>query len=58
MAQDDRKNKDEKEQEKEQFTGTPEQQFPDLEAEDKQDRQKEQYEDTAETGKKDSASNE
>ena len=54
MAQDDRKNKDEKEQ----FTGTPEQQFPDLEAEDKQDRQKEQYQDTAETGKKDSASNE
>ena len=56
MAQDDRKNKDEKENET--YTGTPEQQFPDLEAEDKQDRQKEQYKDTAETDKKDSASHE
>ena len=50
MAQGNKKNKDDKE--KEPFTGTPEQEFPDLEAEDKQDRQKEQYEDTANTGKK------
>lgn len=56
MTQRDEKNNNEEEIER--FTGTPEQQFPDLEAEDKQDRQKEQYEDTARTGKKEPPSNE
>lgn len=33
------------------FTGTPGQQLPDLEAEDKQDRQEEQFEEEAGTDK-------
>ena len=56
MAHNDNKNKDETE--KEQYTGTPEQQFPDLEAEEQQDRQKEQYEETARTGKEDKSKDE
>lgn len=56
MEQNDKKNKEEVENE--QFTGTPEQQFPDLEAEDQQDQQKEQYEETASTGKDDESKDE
>lgn len=56
MGQNDKKNKDEAE--KEQYTGTPEQQLPDLEAEEQQDRQKEQYEETASTGKDDASKDE
>lgn len=55
---DDNKKNDSGEEENEQFTGSPNQQFPDLEAEDKQDRQKEQYENTAKNGKKEPPSDE
>lgn len=54
MMNKDQKNdskKEANEEKNEEFTGSPEQQFPDFEAEDKQDQQKEQYQKTARTGK-------
>lgn len=50
-----REKKDEQNQQDdltEKFTGSPEQKFPDLEAEDKQTRQEEQFEKETDTVKK------
>ncbi|WP_154669143.1 hypothetical protein [Planococcus antarcticus] len=56
MLDNEKKNKSE-EKDKEEFTGTPEQQFPDFEAEGQKGQQKEQYENTAQNGKKEGSDN-